>query len=95
LDWFAKPIQQFNFEGRSKIYTPPGVVCSIVLYIAMVALIADRSMQFYSRANAMITMHETYGQSELEEHGFNWTFNGFNMAFGMRNYVTQEFRHSE
>ena len=40
----------FNFEGRSRIYTLPGVVWSLFLYVAILSLIVDRTASFWDRS---------------------------------------------
>ena len=70
LDWFAQPVQMFNFDGRSRIYTPPGVVCSLFLYIAMLSLLVDRSTSFLTRSSQTVTQIE---MQRHEKNGFNLT----------------------
>jgi len=42
----------------------------------------------------MLTMYETYDNFESESKGFNWTENEFNIAIGVKNQQSMEFKHS-
>ena len=58
LDWFAVPVHSFNFEGRRKIYSPMGIFCSVMIYIIMLMMIADRFIMFVRGENLAITQYE-------------------------------------
>ena len=91
LDWFAEPVQMFNFEGRSKIYTVPGVMWSLFLYVAIIALVVDRTASFLNRSST-VTSIEDLQHWNTDRHGFNWTDKNFTMAVGVQNYLTKEFK---
>jgi hypothetical protein len=61
MDWFAKPVHTFNFEGRTRIHSPVGVFCSIIIYSLMLLLIADRTFLFVFGIGPSIS---TYRQAE-------------------------------
>jgi hypothetical protein len=44
LDFFAAPVDSFNFEGRRRIHSKFGLTCSIILYTFILTLILERFM---------------------------------------------------
>jgi hypothetical protein len=85
----------FNFEGRTRIHTVPGVTCSLVLYVAYLALVFDRTASFLDRSSSTVTenIHSNVWSSEAD--GFNWTEKNFTMAVGVQNYHTKEFKNND
>jgi hypothetical protein len=91
-DFFATPVQSFNFEGRKKLHTSIGVFCSQIVTILMLAYASQRCVVLFTKANPNIITFERFDMWASEKYAINITQEKFQIAFAVNDQVSKEQR---
>ena len=68
IDIFGAPAHSLNFEGRHRIHTWLGAVCSLVLFTGISLFAAIKVNHVFTRHNPKISRHAIHGQFQNEDY---------------------------
>ena len=100
-DFFGAPVKSFNFEGRQKVHTKPGLICSALVTLCLTTYALHLFIKLSSKSNPNVytqdvkeqfsSPNEGHDLSQITQPDFQ---KPWQMAFAMRNYNTGEILHN-
>jgi hypothetical protein len=90
VDLFAYPVYGFNIEGREKIGSGVGMLCSILVFLIISTFTIHKATDLSTGKNPLISTTELQGQYQTPNHTLN--VSKFPFAFLVEDYETKELK---
>ena len=94
FDSFAAGVPGFNFEGRTQIHSPIGVILSFILSLMLTGIFALRLIKFVSKSSTVSVNLIDLAESD-EKNEVNLKENNFSIAFQVVDYLSHEVLHDK
>jgi len=92
VDLYGSVVMQQNFEGRNAVHSSVGVAFSILVYCFMVIYLTNAFSSLIEGSNPIVNTLMELDVHTSEAGSFDMTERGMFFAFGMRDYLTDEYK---
>lgn len=81
LDIYGAQVNQFNFEGRTKVFSPTGLCCSMLTMVILIAYTVCCFVTIFSGYNPTLTYSETTNMYASQKNAYQLKKDGFKVGF--------------